>query len=562
MLEELNIHNYALIDRVNIKFDSAFNILSGETGAGKSILVGALGLLIGKKADPGAIRNGASEILVSALINIEKNDDARQWLQSRGIEDEEGTIILRRVVKENGRGSIYVQSAPIPRADLEELAALIFDMHGQHENQSLLKASNHRRLLDRYGRTEADALDFNRSFLKLTELRDRFNSLVTSERERLRDMEILEHAIKEIDDSQIYAGEEETLEKEHKILVNHEQLFRLVEQSYSALSESRGGALSSLRVAKSNLEEISGIDSGLSAMNNRLQDAFYEIEDLADGLRQYKSSVQFDSSRLQICEERLSLIHHLKKKYGDTIEEVLEYRRKAQDQLESIQNWEEDKQHLKQEIQEIEKRIRQLATTLSQKRKTAGSELQSRVEEELKQLGMPKVRFKVEIAEKKNEEGKIVYTPWGIDEIEFLISPNLGEPFRMMRKIASGGEISRIMLALKTVLADSDNIGALIFDEVDAGIGGEVAISVGEKLKQLSKNKQVLCITHLATIAARADHHLKVEKAAEKGRTFTRVTAIKGAKRVEEISRMLSGEKEDDLSLQHAEELLKRYGSL
>lgn len=559
MLEELNIHNYALIDRVSVKFSKGLNLLTGETGAGKSILVGALGLLLGQKGDSSVIRTGASEALVSGIVDISLNREALKWLESHGIQGEDGIVILRRVLKQSGRGSIYIQSTPVTRKDLSELASLLFDLHGQHDHQSLLLVDNHRKLIDRFAGTEELTDTFFALFKELSSLREKFSKLVSSERERLREIDFLEHAIKEIHDADLKPGEEDKLEKEFNILSNHERLFRLIEQIYEYTAESRNGALSSLRKAREDMEEVIHIDTELSGINNQLQDAFYEIEDFVQSIRQYKSRVEYDPARLTECEDRLSLIRTLQKKYGDTIEEVLDFCRKSEEELDGIQNWEEEKKNLKIRISSLESDLKKRAAELSQKRKEAATALQKKVEKELTELGMPRVRFKVEVTDKKNNEGKTVYTPFGIDHVEFLISPNLGEPYKPLKKIASGGEISRVMLALKSVLAEADRISSLIFDEVDAGIGGEVAIAVGEKLKNLSRIKQILCITHLATIAVRADNHIKVEKVVQDKRTYTKVFPIRGKSVKVEISRMLSGDKNDQVSLKHAEELLKKY---
>ncbi len=561
MLEELNIHNYALIDRVSVKFMKGLNLLTGETGAGKSILIGALGMLLGKKAEASVIRTGAEETLVSGIVNVADNPEALAWLSAHGIKPEDDTVILRRSVKQSLRGAIYIQSTPVTRADLEELATLLFDLHGQHEHQSLLTIENHRKLLDRFGGTEELANGFAKTFVDLSALREKFTKLLNSERERLREIDFLRHAIEEVKVANMVAGEEEELEKEQRILANHERLFKLVEEAYSSISESSDGALVGIRKAKRAIEEAIQIDTGLSSYHNQLEDAFYEIEDFIEGMRQYRSSIEYDPARLEACDERLALIQNLKKKYGDTIEEVLEFCRKSEEELEGLENWEEQKQSLKNEITRLEGEVRTRGAELSSKRRKAAISLQEKIEKELKDLGMPKVKFSVSCEDRKNEQGKLVYGQFGCDAIEFMISPNPGEPWKPLRKIASGGEISRVMLAVKSVLAEADYISSLIFDEVDAGIGGEVAVSVADKLASLSKRKQVLCITHLATIAVRADNHIKVEKTVKDDRTFTKVFAIRGKAVREEIARMLSGDSTNDVSLRHAEELLKRYGT-
>jgi DNA repair protein RecN (Recombination protein N) len=307
------------------------------------------------------------------------------------------------------------------------------------------------------------------------------------------------------------------------------------------------------------MEEILAIDPSLSKLSHQLEDAFYEIEDFAENIRQYKSRADFSPGRLDDVQSRLSAIRGLEKKYGDTIEEVLAYCAEGERELAGMENWEEEKKKLGTEIARTEKEIAEAARTLSERRHAASADLQKKIETELRELGMPKVSFRVLIADAARADGTPVLTPWGKDAIEFVISPNLGEPFKKLRAIASGGELSRVMLAIKGVLAESDRISTLIFDEVDVGIGGEVALSVGERLAALSRHKQVLCITHLATIAVRADNHLRIEKTARGGRTVTLVERVTGPGRQEEIARMLAGDRTGDVSLQHANELIARY---
>ena len=559
MLEELHVHNYAIIDKLQVRFAEGLNILSGETGAGKSILVGALGLLLGDKADTSIIRSGAEETSVSGIVSIAGNGEAAAWLSGHGIEPEDGAVILRRMLKSNGRGSLFIQSTPVTRADLHDFSSLLFDLHGQHEHQSLLDLENHRKLVDRWAGAEELAGRFHALYATLVSLRERLSSLVSDERERLRRIDLLGYAVNEIKSLAPRPGEEEELEKELAILVHHEKLFTLLEEVHGGMAEAAGGVLATLRKARHSMDEILTIDPSLSRQSHQLEDAFYEIEDFAESIRQYKSRTDFSPSRLDDVQSRLSAIRALEKKYGDTIEAVLEYCRSGEQELSSMENWEGEKKSLEDEIARTEKEIGGVAHELSEKRKAASLDLQKRIEGELRQLGMPKVSFRVLIQD-ATREGNPVLTPWGKDAIEFVISPNLGEPFKRLRAIASGGELSRVMLAIKGVLAESDHISSLIFDEVDAGIGGEVALAVGERLGALSRHKQVLCITHLATIAVRADNHLRIEKVTQTGRTVTRVEKVVGGARQEEIARMLAGDRKGELSLQHAGELLAKYG--
>jgi DNA repair protein RecN (Recombination protein N) len=560
MLEELHVHNFAIIDKLSVRFTEGLNIVSGETGAGKSILVGALGLLLGDKTDTSIIRAGAEETSVSGVVSVAGNAEALAWLASRGIEPEEGGVILRRMLKATGRGSLFIQSSPVTRADLHDFSALLFDLHGQHEHQSLLDLENHRRLVDRWAGTEDLAGSFHVTYAALASLRERLSSLVSDERERLRRADLLAYAVKEITSLAPRPGEDEELEKELAILVHHEKLFTLLEEVHAQVSESEGGVLAALRKSRQAMEEIQGIDASLSKPAHQLEDAFYEVEDFAETIRQYKSRTDFSPARLDEVQGRLSAIRALQKKYGDTIEAVLAYRDAGERELSGMENWEEEKATLESDIARTEKEIAEKARALSEKRRAESLVLQKKIEDELRDLGMPKVSFRVMMTDAARADGTPVLTPYGRDAIEFVISPNLGEPFKRLRAIASGGELSRVMLAIKGVLAESDHVSTLIFDEVDAGIGGEVALSVGERLSALARHKQVLCITHLATIAVRADNHLRIEKVTQAGRTITKVEKVAGAARQEEIARMLAGDRTGELSLQHAGELIAKYG--
>jgi len=402
---------------------------------------------------------------------------------------------------------------------------------------------------------------FSALYTRLLKVREEHSALIAEQRERVRQVELLEYAIQEIEDAKLKVGEEDQLRQEQNLLGNHERLIHLVEEVYGATAESRGGALSNLRQARGLLAEIVKIDSHLNDSNRQLENIFFELEDFVESLGRYKGSINFDPGRLDKIEERLDLIKRLERKYGGTIEEVLAHLEESRRALEGIQNSDANQKKLEEQIAGLEKELRQRAANITRLRKQAAGGLQEKIVWELRQLGMPKVRFQVQIEDRMSDGGKLLYSGSGKDKVEFLISPNQGEPFKKLVQIASGGELSRIMLAIKSVLAESDHINSLIFDEVDAGIGGEVAIAVGERLKGLAKSKQVLCITHLATIAVQADNHIKVEKITQADRTVTRVSAVTGPEQQEEIARMLAGDRTGDTSLKHAQELLQKYGS-
>lgn len=559
MLDSLIVNNYALIDKLTVEFTKGLNVLTGETGAGKSILIGALGLLLGSKADTSMIRSGYEETLVSCTLVLKKNSEISSWLNGHGIKIEDNVLIIRRTVKRNGRGSVFIQSVPVTRAELSELAGYLFDIHGQHEHQSLLNLENHRKLLDRYGGTENLASDFNNIFKQLSQKKESFKRLVNDEKERKREIDILKYSVDEIKRAALTAGEEEELEEEYKILSNFEKLFGLLEDVYGNLSESRGGALSYMRNARNSLDQIVRIDTKLAGLVQELENTFYAVEEIGEEIRKYRSGIQYSPERMAVAEERLSAIRSLEAKYGSSTREIIEYCSKCEADLERLSNWEDERRKLEAEIKNLEREILAKAEVLSKKRRAAADALQAKVENELKNLGMSKVRFRVTVEEKKGESGKPVIGSLGKDHIEFVIAPNQGEPFKKLKNIASGGELSRVMLAIKSILSSSDSIDTLIFDEIDAGIGGQIAVTVGEKLKRLSSEKQVICITHLATIAVQADNHIIVEKHEEKGRTLTTVRSIENDRRVEEIARMLSGDADAEVSLRHARELLSKY---
>lgn len=559
------VQDYALIKDISVRFTDGLNILSGETGAGKSILVGALGLLLGTKADTSMVRVGAKDARVSGIVYIGENMEAREWLVQHEIESDDGSVVLRRSVKANGRSTVFIQSSPVTLRDVAEFTSLLFDMHGQHEHQSLLNHDNHRMLLDRFGGSEQSAQDFHVLFEYYRELTQTQKRLVSTERERLRDADLLNYALQEIRNAHIRVDEEEELEKERLVLANYETMVTSLNEVYSNLSENRGGCLSSLRSALHSMEVVCELDAELAAMKNQMEESFYSIEDAVEQVRKYSDRISYDPNGLEAIDDRLSQIRKLKKKYGDSVEEVIQYAEQCEHKLQSLEHREEEIQQNNVELKRIGEQLVTHAAGLSKQRSESALSLEKKIERELQQLGMPKVGFRVLVEEQANalsdENAPLGYNAYGKDAVEFIISPNPGEPYRKLRTVASGGELSRIMLAIKSVLAESDHIGSLIFDEIDAGIGGEVALAVGERLKVLARKKQVLCITHLATIAVRADNHMKVEKREEEGRALAAVVPLEGQMKKAEIARMLSGDEKGPVSLVHAEELLDKFGA-
>ncbi|MDR3355979.1 MAG: DNA repair protein RecN [Spirochaetaceae bacterium] len=584
MLLELSIRNYALIENLTISFEGGLSILTGETGAGKSIIVGALGFLLGAKADTTVIRSGAEEASVSAVVSVDgRNRDALDWIASRGIEPEDGSLTVRRGIKVSGRGSIWIRDAPLTRTDLSEFMSFMFDLHGQHAHQSLLHKNNHRRCLDRFAGIEDEAAAFNRVFVELAEKRRSLEDSLVSERDRESRIELLKFSVDEIDRARLKSGESRELEAESARLAAFEKLSGGVEAAAQALFDGESSVLGLSRRARAGIDSAAALDSSLSGIQQRLDALYYEAEDLSGELRSYRASLTFDPARLEAVEERLSLIHRLKKKYsgradggeggGKNIEDaILAYRDEAAAGIEALSASEENRERQRAAITALEREIARRAAALGAKRRAASDRLARRISGILGSLGMPGAAFTVNLAPKgpiPGGQANLVCGPWGADDVEFLIAANRGENARELRLVASGGELSRVMLAIKTALtaeavadgqaAAADGAETLIFDEIDTGIGGEAAIAVGEYLQKIGAVKQIFCVTHLAVIACRADNHFRVEKIPKDGRTLTYVNPLSAGDRVNEIARMLSGDR-GETALAHARELLDKYG--
>ena len=575
MLESLSIKNIALIDSLNVEFGSGFNVLTGESGAGKSILIGSISFVLGGKSPQGTstdiIRKGAEEASVTALFSIsQQHKRAREWLEMHNIELEDDALLLRRTLKTNGRSLCWISSTPVTRGELAEFSSFLLDIHGQHESQSLFRISEHRRFLDCFaGIAEREVKEFTSLYGELAKMREEYASLLEGEKDKQEKMELLKFATAEIEEANLEVGEEEVLKDEERKLTQFEKLFSHL-QNVTSLLQEEGGCVSLLRRTSKYAIEASEADSSLKSYASRLEAVLYETEDISDSLLSYYSSLSFSPERLEEVQSRLSLISKLKKKYvcsKDTymkegsIQDVLNYYEDAMQILNGEYSIEEKKERLEASIQELEGRLLKLGRTITKIRHENKLTMQEKITAILRTLGMQHAKFIVNIETTEEHNGRMIATPFGFDAVEFLISANEGEDAKPLAKIASGGEISRIMLAIKSVLADGDDVETMIFDEVDTGIGGDVALSVSHHIKALSRKKQVLLITHLAIIAASADKHKKVEKSVLDGKTFTRIFSVENEERVKEIARMLSGDEASEASQLHASELLRKYGS-
>lgn len=593
MLEDLSIKDFALIDNAHVDFSNGFTVLSGETGAGKSLLIGALTFLLGGKGGTEQIRTGAHEASVigtffledSALLASYTNtassavrsessyagaDDeprtALEWLSQHSISIEDNRILLRRFVRDTGKSGAWIGDTAVTRADLASFSAFLVDIHGQHEHQSLMRVSEHRKFLDSYAGINDEVSLFTALYTDLVQKRAKLDALNTSDADRAQKIELLTFAVKEITDAKLKPHEDEDLEAEETKLASFEKLYADIEQINGALESDEGeGAVPLVKKIRGAVAHSSELDKSLESLSQRLESAYFELNDIAGEYRTYSQSLAFDPDRLAAVQEREALIYQLKKKYASSVSaplsEVTDYSARAQQQLENLDSSAEGKAALQNEISELEKKVYTAAKKISGERRDASVKMADGVIAVLSKLGMNGTRFAVSIAEKEGTQVEQKCGPYGMDDIQFLISANPGSPLLPLDKIASGGELSRVMLALKTVLAASDPVQTLVFDEIDTGIGGEVAVSVGSYLKNLAKNRQILCITHLASIAVYADNQIKIEKGVTGGTTQTRVFPIAGEQRVTEIARMLSGDPANAESLEHAQFMLRKYGS-
>ncbi len=564
MLLDLRIKNFVIIDSLTVSFTRGLNILSGETGAGKSILIDAISGVLGEKLSTDMIRTGFDKASLEAGFDVSGLKELAKILDEAGIDTDDDQLVIRREIFANGKGRCFANSMQIPVAKLKEISENLIDIHGQNEHQTIVNISKHRELLDSFGGLSGDVAKVREVHEKLYSIRNRISSFEIDEREKARRIEFNTFSIKEIESAGLKPGEEEELRNESNLLANAEKIFKEVNES-AELITGETGVIRNLKKAESNLSKISDIDPDIASMLDKIREALYSLEDSSSELRDYRNSIDFSPDRINQVEERLNTIQGLKKKYGDSIHEILQYAEKAKTELDAINSSDEEMEQLRADEKKTVKDAKELALALSEKRKTAALKLEQLVIKELKDLGMAGTVFKISIKREISPDGdiesdnnKYILYPHGIDRIEFLLSANEGEDLRQLRKVASGGEMSRIMLALKNVIQSADIVETLIFDEVDAGISGKTAEIVGRKLRNLSKDRQVLLITHLPQIAAMSDTHFLVQKGKSDGRVTTLVKNLSDKEKVREVARMLAGEEITDLSIKHAEEMIER----
>lgn len=543
MLEFLSIKGFAIIDELVLPFKPGLTVLTGETGAGKSIIVDALKAVLGEKVDLLVVRSGESAARVEAAFKSPEMD----FPDGFDVLDE---MIIGREIRREGRGRTTVNGAMITIGHLKEIGDRLVDLHGQHEHQSLLKTAFHLRALDSFASLVERKQEFTEVFRELMELRERFDTIERDKKDRLARLDYLRYVTNELQSADLDPNEEKRLCDEEGILGAAEKLLYAASSALEDIYQGEGSAVETVRRSSGDLKQMVETDGRLREVVELIEGAGVQLEEAGHFLRDYAGRVQADPHRLEEIQERLAVIATLKKKYGPSMEEVLRTLEEARQELALIEDGETDLETLKS--QEVERAVRagKLALSLSRNRKKKAPSLEDAVQTELQDLAMDKVRFSVSF-----EETDMSGT--GIDAVEFLISPNPGEPLMPLGKIASGGELSRVMLALKRVLAGADAVPTLVFDEVDAGIGGRVAAVLGRKLKDIARHHQVLCITHLAPVAACAHHHIVVEKVEEKGRTVVRARYLEEEERVDELARMMGGIEVSSGIVRSARELLE-----
>ena len=548
MLELLHIENIAIIEAADIEFAPGFNALTGETGAGKSIVIDSLSAVLGQRTSRELIRTGAEKAFVSAAFS----GMAPELTEELGIQPEaDGTLLLQREIQTDGKNVCRVNGRPVTVGQLRALGARLLNIHGQHDGQQLLDEEQHIVYLDSFGRMESLAITYAEKYKDFTDIRRQIGALQMDEAEKARRVDTLQYQIEELRRAKLKSGEEEELTARRGMLRNAEKFLDAVAGADYALNgdDSGGGALSALRQAQDALSGVRHLDDAFGQLYERLGEAYSEVYDIAATVEDKRGELDVSPGELDRVESRMDLLYRLKKKYGATVEDMLDYQARCEAELAQIEDAGDTLARLEQALSKAEKEARQAAQALSDARKAAAEQLTSQILAELQQLDMGKIRFAVDFAEKPLDSD-------GMDTVRFLMSANVGEELRPIHKIASGGELARIMLAMKNVLSEQDHVGTMVFDEVDTGVSGRAAQKVAEKMARISRRKQVLCVTHLPQLAAMADTHFSVEKGERDGRTYTEVRRLDREQRRRELARLTGGSHVSQTMLDGAEELL------
>lgn len=552
MLQELSIKDFAIIDEIQISFQPKMTVLTGETGAGKSIIIDALGLLAGGRGSTEFIRKGEKKAVIQGLFTLPREANTYNILEEYGIDSEDGQIILQRDLYRGGRNICRINGMMVNLATLRKVGETLIDIHGQNEHQELMKPENHIDLLDEYDKKTSQLRNqYQVVYQNYRKLKLSMEKKEADEKAWAQRLDMLNFQVKEIGEAGLKINEEDELVEEKNKLDNFQAIHDALELSYQILSGEKIDVVGNLGNAMNELSDVSDLSENLQEINTKISDAFYSLEDVARDISDELDSMEWNGERLNEIEERLELIHQLKRKYGDTIEDILHYHIRIVKELREMENAEQNSEKQERQLSEALEKVKELAIKLSKQRKKSAKKLEKMIHEQLSALYMDKAVFKVKFLNNSKLYSK------GIDKVEFYIQTNPGEEMGPLAKIASGGELSRIMLALKTIFSQKMGVTSIIFDEVDTGVSGRVAQAIAEKISQISNNSQVLCITHLPQVAAIADNHYYISKSVNDGRTETSLEELDEKQKIREIARMLSGSEITELTLKHAEELIK-----
>ncbi|QQS35659.1 MAG: DNA repair protein RecN [Ignavibacteriales bacterium] len=565
MLKSLFIKDYALIEKINIEFGGGLNIITGETGAGKSILIDAMGLLLGERANTEVVRKGSDKAVVEGFFDVESNHKVKSFFEANEL-DFQNELILRREISLKGSNRCFINDSPVNLNIIKELGNLMVDLHGQHDHQSLLRNETHIEFVDEFGDTHELLRNYRWLYSSLNKLKSDLDQLIQKEQSLKEKKDIYAFQIKEIDSISPVEDEDEQISNDLKILENSEKLLELTSVVYSELYESENSLFDSFNSVKHKLDELASIDKSFSEIRDESNTVSTLLGDIAEFLRKYNSKIDLDPEKLEGMRERLASLTMLRKKYGGSLKAVIELRNKIGKEFELAENYSASIKQLEDKINAVRETCGAAAEKLSRKRIEISKSIEKEVQEVLKELGIKDSVFKVKIEQQSAEQNvndfiisknkKFKYDNHGIDSVEFYISTNAGEDPKPLIKVASGGEVSRVMLAMKTILAKNDKLPLLIFDEIDTGISGKIAQKVGQTMKSLASFHQIISITHLPQIAGLADHHYAVEKKIIGERVVSLVTKLNETSRVKEIAKLLSGENITDASLKSARELI------
>lgn len=558
LLQELMIKNFAIIQNLSLHFQEGMTVLTGETGAGKSIIIDAVGLLAGGRGSSEFVRHGEKKCVLEAMFTLEQNDEAKNILETYGIESEEDTVIIQREIYASGRTVCRVNGRLVTIASLREISSFLVDIHGQNEHQELMRPERHLSLLDMFG--TKSVIDhykkYTESYRQYKQIKKEYDEWQHNEQELAQRIDMLQFQTEEIESAQLKKDEEETLTEEKNRLVNYQRVMKSLSISYATLQDSEvGNALDAVGQAMEAMGDIEELDSEYKRLSEIITNSYFQLQEAASDVFSQMDDLAYDENRLNEIEERLDFIHQLKRKYGSSIEAIGEYQSRALEELEKIQDREGQINKLSSKMEQLAKKVMENGRSLSEKRKENAEKLEQAIHEQLKELYMEKVifdvRFKKEPAQLDLEDANET----GLDRVEFYVATNPGEPLKPLAKVASGGELSRMMLAMKTIFSKNQGITSIIFDEVDTGVSGRVAQAIAEKIHSVAEHSQVLCITHLPQVAAMSDNHFYIAKDIVEERTTTRVSILEEKEKIEEVARMLAGTEITQLTIETAKEL-------